>query len=120
MHTHRRILPFWCRTVGSAIDNGVVVRVACDSCHSVFDVDLRAIAAARGRAHSLVDARPLCKLTACRGSAYFLAARSMAEPFLTLISRDEDPLCIRGRRPIDFEPPDGAPPAGETARSTTA
>lgn len=101
-----KIWPHWLRSVGVIVDQGVVVRVACTSCLSIFDVDVRAIAEKRGREFTLIDARPICKISTCRGRSVFVAARSMRDPFVTLLTAGGDPCGLDGRRPIDFEPPE--------------
>ena len=104
-----KIWPHWLRSVGVIVDQGVVVRVACTSCLSIFDVDTRAILEKRGRDFSLIDARPSCKISTCRGRGVFVAARSMRDPFVTMLGAGGDPCGLDGRRPIDFEPPEPTP-----------
>ena len=99
----------WLRSVGVIVDQGVVVRVACTSCLSIFDVDTRAILEKRGRDFSLIDARPSCKISTCRGRGVFVAARSVRDPFVTMLGAGGDPCGLDGRRPIDFEPPEPTP-----------
>src|ERR1043165_3131574 len=84
----KRIWPVWARTVGGMIARGAAVRVHCRQCGTFFDVDLVAIRKARGDAHSLINASTGCRITSCRGRAYFLAAASMTERFLLLVTSD--------------------------------
>lgn len=106
--SRRRIWPFFFKTVGAMFDHGVIVRVGCVRCGTIFDVDLRAIALRRGRDYCLIDREVTCKVTKCRGTGFFLAACSMTTPLLTLLNAHVDPLSIErnGLRPIDIEPPE--------------
>lgn len=106
--SRKRIWPVFYRTVGAMLDQGVIVRAGCARCDSIFDVDLRAIVARRGRDYSLIDREITCKLSKCRGQGFFLAAARMDTQLLTLLNADVDPLLIerKGLRPIDLEPPD--------------
>ena len=106
----RKIWPFWVRSVGAMVENGIVARVGCVKCGTFFDVDLAAVRAARGKDYSLIDRTMQCKITRCRGRAYFIAARSMFEPLMTLTNASMDPFKLNGRLPIDLEPPDTDPP----------
>ena len=114
-----RIWPFWVKTVGACIDYGAVVRAGCGKCKTIFDVDLHAIAVQRGYNFVLVDQQLRCRVSSCRGKAHFLAAASLADPFMTLINSDEDPVGVAGKRPIDLEPPEDPPrpPAIASARA---
>ncbi|HEX8402213.1 MAG TPA: hypothetical protein VF628_10980 [Allosphingosinicella sp.] len=92
------------------LDRSAIVRVGCAKCKNIFDVDLRAIVEKRGRHYSLIDAAPVCKVTNCRGRAYFIAARSMLDPLFTLVNASMDPFRLNGLRPIDIEPDEPEPP----------
>lgn len=106
----RRIWPHWLRSVGDMIDNCVIVRLGCPDCRTFFDVDLRALERARGRGVSLIDARPSCKVTRCRGSGFFVAARRMQDPLTLLLSGAALGGTIAGLRAADLEPPQDDPP----------
>jgi hypothetical protein len=100
------------------IRRGAAVRAHCRQCEEFFDVDLVAVRGARGSAHSLIDGSTDCRISRCRGRAYFLAAPSMEATFLLLVNAD---MVQRARleslRPIDVEPPtsDEPPPAHSAA-----
>jgi len=96
------------------IKAGVVVRVGCVRCATVFDVDLKAIERARGASATLIGVSPICKVTRCRGQSFFLAATSLQAPLVTLIEPDVNPLGLDGTLPIDLEPP-GSPGPDEPA-----
>lgn len=105
-----RIWPVWARTVGAMIRAGTVVRFGCVKCRNIFDVDLVAIAAKSGDGASLINASTICRLTSCRGRGYFVAAKSLEAPLLTLVTVSMlDPLGVDGRPAIELEPPN--PPA---------
>ena len=118
MPWRKRIWPHWARTVGGMIRQGAVVRVGCVKCRTFFDVDLVAVARARGDDYSLIDRTSQCKITRCRGTAYFIGAESMRDPIMTLVNASMNPLCLEGVRPIDLEPsaPE-EPPPNEPARA---
>jgi hypothetical protein len=118
----KRIWPAFYRTVGAMLDHGTIVRAGCARCDTVFDVDLRAIIARRGRDYSLIDKEITCKVSKCRGTGFFLAAARMDTALITLLNAHVDPLLIerKGLRPIDFEPPEppyGAAPAQRLKRA---
>jgi hypothetical protein len=100
------------------IKRGAAVRVHCRQCEEFFDVDLVAVRRARGPDHSLIDASTDCRISRCRGRAYFLAAPSMEETFLLLVNAD---MVQRGRleslRPLDVEPPTSDEPPPPPAQS---
>lgn len=102
------IWPKWSMTVGSLIDEGALVRLGCPSCRQVMDIDLPAIADKRGRAYSLIDVRPLCRVTSCRGSGVLVAssARHLA-PF-PLASPSADVEWARTLTMADLDPHAGA------------
>ena len=107
-----RIWPVHFRSVGAMLDRGVVLRVGCARCRTVFDVDLKSIERARGRAATLINASPICKVTRCRGQTFFLASSGMDKPLQTLVEPDVNPLGMDGILPRDLEPPgDPSPPA---------
>jgi hypothetical protein len=106
--SRKRIWPHFFRTVGAMLDHGAVVRAGCARCGTIFDVDLHAIVARRGRDYSLIDKELTCKVTRCRGTSFFLAAARMESALITLLNVKVDPLQVEGRglRPIDLEPPE--------------
>ncbi len=95
---------------------GVVVRVGCAKCSTVFDVDLKAVERTRGGHASLINARPACKVTRCRGEAYFLAAFDMDKPLQTLVEPDTNPLGLDGQLPCDLEPENPPPRPASAAK----
>jgi len=109
-----RIWPAAFRTVGGMIRGGVVVRVGCADCGHFFDVDLPAIARRRGADFTLLDRHCACRLTHCRGVAYFVAAPSMTAILTTLVDREPDPLKLNGMRAADLEPPTPPRPNNRT------
>jgi hypothetical protein len=106
----RRIWPAAFRTIDGMIRGGTVVRVGCADCGQFFDVDLKALERRRGPGFSLVDQQCTCRLTCCRGRAYFVAAATMNAMLVTLVDADVDPLRLNGIRALDLEPPE--PPPG--------
>lgn len=117
MPWQKRIWPHWARTVGGMIRQGAIVRVGCVKCRTFFDVDLMAIGRNRGEEYSLIDQTTQCKISKCRGTGYFIAARSMLDPIMTLVRASMNPLCLNGVRPIDLEPKSPEePPPKEPAR----
>jgi hypothetical protein len=112
------IWPVWCRTVGGAINQGAVVRAVCSSCGTMFDVDLVALRDRRGGSFSLIDQHTQCRISLCRGRAFFIAAGGMYYPFQILTSSADASTSAEGKRPIDLEaPPDPPPGAAAAARA---
>ena len=110
-----RIWPEFVGSVGGLIDRGVIVRFACLECREIFDVDLQAVAAVRGRTYSLLDRRSTCKRSRCRGQGCFIMAEAIDAPFVKLAHRPI-PAWLRDLRPCDIEgPPDGRLPPGSPA-----
>lgn len=94
-----------------------VVRAGCVKCGTFFDVDLLATARVRGNDYSLIDRVSQCKITRCRGTVYFIAARSMRDPLMTLVNASMNPLRLEGVVPADLEPSaDDDPPPEAPAR----
>ncbi len=120
MGRRNRIWPVQLRSVGAMIDAGVVVRVGCARCSTIFDVDLKAIERARGRDASLINASPICKVTRCRGQSFFLASLGMDRPVQTLIEPDVNPLGLDGTLARDLEPPGGPTAPAAEARQKRA
>jgi len=117
MPWRKRIWPHWARTVEKMIAQSAVVRAGCVKCRTFFDVDLPATARVRGGDFSLIDRTSQCKISKCRGTAYFVAARSMCDPIMTLVNCSMNPLQIEGVTPLDLEPSaDDDPPPTEPSR----
>lgn len=75
------IFPAWVRTVGAAIDADAAIMASCPVCKGWRDVDLQAIAAARGRDYSLINRRLRCRITpGCRGLARFHYKHGVVRP----------------------------------------
>jgi hypothetical protein len=110
-----RIWPEYVSSVGGLIAQHVIVRFACLSCREIFDVDLQAVAAVRGRAYSLLDRRSTCRRSSCRGTGCFIMAEGIDKPFVKLAHRPM-PAWLRNLRPCDVDaPPDGHLPPGSPA-----
>ena len=105
------IWPYWARSVAGAIRHGAIVRAACSKCGNLFDVDLRAVEQRRGPSFSLIDANTQCRISTCRGRAFFLGASCMNSPFQVLMSSHETSHTLAGKKPIDLEPDPDPPPA---------
>lgn len=102
--------PRWVETVGDMIEAKTIVRAACVKCRNFFDVDLAAILAIRGARYSLIDKRPRCKISTCRGKCFFLAAASSTSPLRPLVTDATRLLAMFGMRSIeDVEPPPDPP-----------
>ena len=108
--------PSWCRTVDGAIQTGAVVRACCRDCGTIFDVDLRAILNKRGPRFSLINQHTQCRISRCRGRAYFIAVAGMDQPYQLLMAAGDPDNTVVGQRPIDLEP-DWDPPGGAAARA---
>jgi hypothetical protein len=97
------------------IDAGVIVRFACMTCRTIFDVDLVAVAVVRGRGFSLIGANAKCKISRCRGDGSFIASIRSDHTFLLLKDRPEVhmPKWLIGLRPVDIDPPPDPHPPGQ-------
>ncbi|QQN73188.1 hypothetical protein [Croceicoccus sp. YJ47] len=94
------------------IENNIILRVGCIDCGHFFDADLLALYRVRGGEFSLIGQTCTCRLTICRGTGYFVAARSMNEPLSTLTRGGNDPLNLGGLNAADLEPPTPPEPSG--------
>lgn len=66
-----------------------------------------------------MDQHTQCRISACRGRAFFIAAGGMYQPFQILTRSADAQHCVAGKRPIDLEPPD-PPPTGHKAVARAA
>jgi hypothetical protein len=107
--------PHWCRTIEGAIRHGAVLRAVCGQCGTIFDLDLHAIERRRGPQFSLIDEHTQCRISKCRGRAYFLAASGMFQPYVLLMTAGDPADLPVGMRPIDLEPLPDPPPAAAKA-----
>lgn len=115
-----RIWPEFVTTVGGLIERAVIVRFVCLACRDVFDVDLQAVAAVRGKDYCLLDLHPTCKRSRCRGQGSFVMAEALDQPFIKLAHRPL-PDWLRGLRPCDIEGPTGGGyPPGSPASAALA
>ncbi|MGE5563103.1 MAG: hypothetical protein ACM3ZV_07305 [Bacillota bacterium] len=113
------IWPFWCTSIGGAIRQGAVIRAVCSECGTIFDVDLIALRDRRGPGFSLIDQHTQCRISRCRGNAFFIAAGGMYQPYQILTTSADASHSVAGRRPIDLEPPSD-PPRGPAAAAHAA
>ena len=103
-------IPNWAWRIGAlAAQPGAELRFACEACRTVFDVDLGTILAARGPDFRLVNRRPRCKVSCCRGRGFFLVAESRDHLLMPLLTMDPFVHWPPGPRPRDFEPPPFTP-----------
>lgn len=79
------IIPSWVKTLDVMIAAETVIKVQCDTCRVIREVDLHALRARMGGGYSLLNRRCRCRLTdGCRGWNTFHYCRGvyrvLAEP----------------------------------------
>jgi hypothetical protein len=97
-------LPRWSLSVGGLLRAKAEVRFACERCRTLFDVDLKALAQLRGCEACLVNVEARCKVSACRGRGFFLAAPSRDDALFPLVTARPFASWTAGPTPRDFEP----------------
>jgi len=85
--------PTWTRTVGAMRKRNILVRSHCRRCGALMRVDPADLVARYGAGHSLIDSQERCRMVACDGAAYYLAARTYGAPWRVLL---DDPVLKEG------------------------
>ncbi|MGB7406315.1 MAG: hypothetical protein WA906_11540 [Pacificimonas sp.] len=111
-----RNIPPWARYVGDMLAMAAEVRFACVRCRGVYNVDLRAVVAVKGARFTLIDRQPVCKLSRCGGTGFFVAASDRDGYLWPLLNEPPPGLWTPGLRPRDFEPPTDPPPTSTTGQ----
>lgn len=91
--------PIWTRTVGAMSKRNILVRSQCRRCGALMRVDPADLVARYGAGHSLIDTQERCRMVACDGAAYYLAARTYGAPWRVLL---DDPVLKEG---LEGRPP---------------
>lgn len=81
--------PTWMATVGAMARRQILVRSQCRRCGALMRVDPAELAARHGAGWSLIDAQERCRMVACDGAAYYLAARTYGAPWRILLASAE-------------------------------
>jgi hypothetical protein len=81
--------PTWTRTVGAMSKRNILVRSQCRRCGALMRVDPGDLVARYGAGWSLIDTQERCRMVACDGAAYYLAARNYGAPWRVLLEDAE-------------------------------
>jgi len=81
--------PTWTRTVGAMNARNILVRSQCRRCGALMRVDLADMVARHGAGWSLIDVQERCRMVACEGAAFYLAARTYGAPWRMLVESAE-------------------------------
>jgi hypothetical protein len=73
-------------TVGAMRKRNIHVRSQCRRCGALMRVDLDDLVARHGAGWSLIDKQERCRMVACDGAAFYLAARAYGAPWRLLIN----------------------------------
>lgn len=65
--------------------SNILVRSQCRRCGALMRVDLADLIARHGAGGSLIDAQERCRMVACDGAAFYLAARTYGAPWRMLL-----------------------------------
>lgn len=77
--------PIWLRTIGVIHRRGILMRSQCRRCGALMRVDPADLIARHGPAWSPIDAQERCRMVACEGAAFYLAARAYGGQWRILI-----------------------------------
>ena len=82
LHT---LWPNWTKTVGAMARRNILVRSQCRRCGALMRVDPADLIARYGAGWSLIDTQERCRMVACDGAAFYLAARTYGAPWRVLL-----------------------------------
>ncbi|MEG8221814.1 hypothetical protein OSJ57_14430 [Sphingomonas sp. HH69] len=89
--------PSWTSSVGAMQRLQVQVRTQCRRCGALMRADLDELVARYGGSTSLIDRQERCRMVACDGATFYLAARRYGRPWRILVDdaalRDGLSLC---------------------------
>ncbi|BBF72741.1 hypothetical protein SBA_pBAR4_0500 (plasmid) [Sphingomonas bisphenolicum] len=89
--------PRWTLSVGVMQRLQIQVRTQCRRCGALMRADLDDLVARHGASASLIDRQERCRMVACDGATFYLAARRHGEPWRILLDaaalRDGLSLC---------------------------
>jgi hypothetical protein len=89
--------PRWTSSVGAMQRLQIQVRTQCRRCGALMRADLDELVARYGDSASLIDRQERCRMVACDGAAFYLAARRHGGPWRILLDaaalRDGLSLC---------------------------
>jgi hypothetical protein len=83
------LLPRWTRTVSAMSRGQALVRSQCRVCGIQMREDPAALALQHGPLASLVDRSDRCRIVACEGTIFYLAARTYGRAWILLVSRED-------------------------------
>lgn len=82
LHT---LWPNWTKTVGVMARRNILIRSQCRRCGALMRVDPADLVARYGAGWSLIDTQERCRMVACDGAAFYLAARTYGAPWHVLL-----------------------------------
>lgn len=82
LHT---LWPSMLQTVGAMQKRNIHVRSQCRRCGALMRVDLGDLVARHGAGWSLIDTQDRCRMVACDGAVFYLAARSYGAEWRVLL-----------------------------------
>ncbi|MFP5432624.1 MAG: hypothetical protein ACLGIM_05825 [Alphaproteobacteria bacterium] len=89
--------PRWTSSVGAMQRLQIQVRTQCRRCGALMRADLDELVARYGGNASLIDSQERCRMVACDGATFYLAARRYGGPWRILVDdaalRDGLSLC---------------------------
>jgi len=89
--------PRWTSSVGFMQRLQIQVRTQCRRCGALMRADLDELVARYGGNASLIDRHERCRMVACDGAVFYLAARRYGDPWRILLDaatlRDDLSLC---------------------------
>ncbi|WP_323810659.1 hypothetical protein [Sphingobium baderi] len=89
--------PRWTSSVGAMQQLQIQVRTQCRRCGALMRADLDELVARYGGSASLIDRQERCRMVACDGATFYLAARRYDGPWRILLDdaalRDGLNLC---------------------------
>lgn len=89
--------PRWTSSVGAMQQLQIQVRTQCRRCGALMRADLDELVARYGGSASLIDRQERCRMVACDGATFYLAARRYGGPWRILVDdaalRDGLSLC---------------------------
>src|SRR3546814_16417878 len=106
--------PRWTSSVGAMQRLQIQVRTQCRRCGALMRADVDELVARYGGNASLIDRQERCRMVACDGATFYLAARRYGCPWRILIDdaalRDGPRLCPPDHLSLGRLAPFSAPP----------